>query len=245
MAELDTSLIKDWGFNALAITFFGVVLYSLLRTSAPKNATIAGILAVFCALMGNPDRFETMKFSPLTGFEAKTRELTQTIDDAKEAIRQIRELAVVTAEALIDLRVNSHALLVGVPGRDEFREQDEFKARVIEALKKMRLPQDKLTEVSQSDRNAVMTFYAYAAFRFGRDALPQSEWTEIDNAYNTEAAKQPLSPDQCQALLDSFHIDTAKFAEYLDDYRYYVKTGEQRRPEVWAHRERWGFGLRP
>ena len=184
-----------------------------------------------------------MKLS-LTGIEAQTRELTQTIDDAKEAIRQIRELAVVTAEELIDLRENSNALLVGGPGRDEFREQDEFKARILQVLQKMRLPQEQLVAVAQSDKNVIMNFYAYAAYRFGRDALPQSKWKDIDDAYNTQAAKGPLSPDQCQALLDSFHIDSAKFAEYMEDYRYYVKTGEQRRPEVWAQRESWGFGFR-
>ena len=51
-----------------------------------------------------------------------------------------------------------------------------------------------------------------------------------------------LSPDQCQALLDTFHIDSAKFAEYMEGYRYYVKTGEQRRPEVGTS-ERLGFWI--
>jgi hypothetical protein len=208
-----------------------------------KRAALAAIPAFLLVIAANLDRIESFKASYQSAvIEAKTRELTQTIDDAKEAIRQIRELAVVTAEALIDLRLNSNALLTGAPGRDEFKEQDEFKARVIEALKRMGLPQEKLTEVSQSDRNVVMTFYAYAAYRFGRDALPQSKWNEIDNAYNSQAAKQPLSPDQSEALLDSFHIDSAKFAQYMEDYRYYVRTGEQRRPEVWAKRESWGFG---
>ena len=84
---------------------------------------------MFCAALGNSDRIASLSFH---GFEAQTRELTKTIDDAKGAIRQIRELAVVAAEALIDLRVNSHALLVGAPGLDEYKEQDEFKAKVID-----------------------------------------------------------------------------------------------------------------
>lgn len=125
------------------------------------------------------------------GFETQTRELTKTIDDAKEAIRQIRELAVVTAEELIDLRENSNALLAGGPGRDEFREQDKFTAKILEVLQKMRLPRDQLAAVGQSDKNVIMNFYAYAAYRFGRDALPQSKWKDIDNAYNTQAAKHP------------------------------------------------------
>ena len=208
-----------------------------------KGAALAAIPALLLVISANLDRIESFKASYQSAvIEAKTRELTTTIDDAKEAIRQIRELAVVAAEALIDLRENSHALVADAPGLEEYKEQDEFKAKVIEALKKMSVPPEQLATVAQSDRNVVMSLYAYAAYRFGRNALPQSKWTEIENAYYALAVKQPPSPDQCQALLDSFHIDTAKFAEYMEDFRYYAKTGEQRRPDVWAHRENWGFG---
>jgi hypothetical protein len=68
---------------------------------------------MFCAVLGNPDRIASLKF---LGFETQTRELAKTIDDAKEAIRQIREVAVVTAEALIDLRENSNSLLLSRSG---------------------------------------------------------------------------------------------------------------------------------
>ncbi len=248
--------IKDCSFNGLAITFCGVVLYSLLRKGTPETArlktyvpkttvTVAAILAVVFAVLGNPDRIESLSFSPINGFAAKTRELNKTIDDAKEAIRQIRELAVVSAETLIDLSENSNALLVEGPGQDEYKKQDERKAKILESLRKMGLPMEQVAAVTQWDKNVVMSFYANAAYRFGRDALPQSKWNDIDNAYNTLAAKQPLTPDQCQAFLDSFQIDTTKFADYRDDFRYYIKTGEQRRPEVWARRGSWGFGNLP
>jgi hypothetical protein len=133
---LDTSSISTWDwisivFNGLAIIFFAIVIYSLLpsKSQAPKRSAVSAvILAMFCAVLGNPDRIASLKF---LGFETQTRELTKTIDDAKEAIRQIRELAVVTAEELIDLRENSNALLAGGAGRDEFREQDEFKAKIL------------------------------------------------------------------------------------------------------------------
>jgi hypothetical protein len=193
-------------------------------------------------VLGNPDRIASLKF---LGFETQTRELTKTIDDAKEAIGQIRQLAVVTAEALIDLRENSNALLVNGFARDEYREQDEFKANIIEVLKRLQLPQEQLAAVTQSDKNVVLNFYARAAYRFGRNELPQGKWNDIDKAYSELLAKQRITPDQCQKLLDSFHIDAGKFSDYMDDFRYYVKTGEQRRPEEWANREIWGFGNLP
>jgi hypothetical protein len=243
---MNWDLIKDSAFNGLAFIFVLIIIYSLIPTKAQdKKKTVsvsAVILAIFFAVLGNPDRIASLK---IWGFETQTRELTRTIDDAKEAIRQIRELAVAAATALIRLRENSHALLASGPGQDEYNEQDEFKETMIGALKKMGLPQEQLSAVIRSDRDVVLNFYANAAYRFGRNALPQSKWNDIDSAYYHQAAKQPLSPDECQALLDSFHIDVAKFADYMDDFRYYVKTGEQRRPEVWAHRETWGFGNLP
>jgi hypothetical protein len=116
---------------------------------------------------------------------------------------------------------------------------------VIEVLKKMQLPQEQLNAVTQSDKNVVINFYARAAYRFGRDQLPQSKWNDIDGAYRVLLTNQPVTPEQCQKLLDSFHIDTDKFSDDMDDFRYYARTGEQRRPEVWARRESWGFGNLP
>ena len=59
--------IKDCGFNALALIFFIVAIYLLLWRLPLRNATAALIAAAFCALMGNPDRFQ-MKISLLTGY---------------------------------------------------------------------------------------------------------------------------------------------------------------------------------
>jgi hypothetical protein len=64
-----TKSIRDWGFNALALIFFVVGLYSLLWMQPFRNATAALIAAAFCALMGNPNRFQ-IKFSLLTGYRS-------------------------------------------------------------------------------------------------------------------------------------------------------------------------------
>ena len=104
-----------------------------------KRAALAAIPALLLVISANLDRIESFKASYQSAvIETKTRELTQTIDDANEAIRQIRELAAVTAEALIDLRVNSHALIVD--GVDIYKEYDDFKSKLIGSLKKMKLP---------------------------------------------------------------------------------------------------------
>jgi hypothetical protein len=79
--------IKDWGFNALALTFFVVGVYSLLWTHPFRNATAALIAAAFCALMGNPDRFQ-MKFSLLTGYRTAVPESDPASRDEQAAVSE-------------------------------------------------------------------------------------------------------------------------------------------------------------
>jgi hypothetical protein len=50
---------------------------------------------------------------------------------------------------------------------------------------------------------------------------------------------RPPTPDECEALLKRFGITSPEKWELLKDYRFYVSTGEQRRPEVWANRDNW------
>jgi hypothetical protein len=79
--------IKDWGFNALALTFFVVGVYSILWTQPFRNATAALIAAAFCALMGNPDRFQ-MKFSLLTGYPSGGPQSDPASTDEQAAVSE-------------------------------------------------------------------------------------------------------------------------------------------------------------
>jgi hypothetical protein len=74
---MDSSKILDWGFNGCALVLFCIVVYLIARKEkALCRATATGLLFVFCALMGNPDRFETFKFS-YSGVEATARDVIQ------------------------------------------------------------------------------------------------------------------------------------------------------------------------
>jgi hypothetical protein len=131
------------------------------------------------------------------------------------------------------------------PGKDEYQEQDAFKAKMLDALKAMKIPEDQLKRVALSDHDSVLGFYAYAAYRFGRAKLPPDKWNEFEAAYYDIVkvqAPKPLSPDQCEKLLQRFHVDTTQFDSYMSDFQHYSATGEQRRPDVWAQRSSWGFG---
>jgi len=151
-----------------------------------KAAALASIPAGLMVISANFERLASLKVSSST-IEATMRDLNTTVDQAKVILAQLRSLAVITAESLIDLRLHSNAIVASSPSRDEFVEQDAFKSRVIQSLQPLGLSQDQMTQVRRSDRNVVLEFYAYAAYRFGRDALPETHWGDFDQAYQGAA----------------------------------------------------------
>jgi len=201
-----------------------------------KIAALACVPAAMILLFANLDRVDSFKVGA-SSIEAK---LTQKITDAQRIIDQMRHLAVNTAKSLIQLRENSNALVTSL----DFPAEDAYKATVLQSLKDMDLSADVIKEVEQSDSNVVIAFYAYAAFRFASDGfLPdEKKRREFDTAYVALSDSQKHSPDELEALYNRFHVDGTKFASYMEDFRYYVANKEQRRKDVWARRETWGYG---
>jgi hypothetical protein len=232
-------------FLLAALVLFAVAGVGLFWRARAALACVPAALLVFFA---NLDRIEHFKASfPGSTIEAQTRELGATLGEAKATLAQLRALTIATAESLIDLKENSHYLLTQSAG-DQFVEQDAFKGKLLQMLKQTGMPEDQINDVEQSDRNTVMTFYAYAAYRYARNTLPNTSWREFDRAYYDLIKATPngaLSPDQTLQLFKTFRVEPGKFTEYIEDFRYYVKTGKQRRPDVWAHRGSWAYGELP
>jgi hypothetical protein len=124
-----SNLIKDWGFNALALIFFVVALYSLLWTKAAANATVALIAGVFCALMGNPDRFQIMKFAPLTGIETQARAAVQQV---QVSLEQLQKLAATLAEGSLNDLAFSGNIFTGMSTAQKFRIRDQIVERLLD-----------------------------------------------------------------------------------------------------------------
>ena len=205
-----------------------------------SRSALAFIGGGLLVLAGNFDRVErfTATFAS-SKIDAKLAVLNSTIDSANASLIQLRQLAVNTAKALIQLREGSNAILASGAG-DQYQEEDAYKATLLNNLRNMGVSAAQLADVAHSDSKIVMTFYANAVYRFGRDTLPETQWGSFDRAYGRIV--QPATPDEMEKLLAKFHIQPVGFSEYMEDYRYYTKTLEQRRPLVWAKRSTWGFG---
>ncbi|MGC8478104.1 MAG: hypothetical protein ACP5NP_17270 [Acetobacteraceae bacterium] len=233
--EVSRWVLTGIGILMLCVAGFGAIW--------KRHLVLVTIPAMGCLIAANIGSISSFKISPSV-VEAKMQTLTATVVDARRTLRQIQQLAVLTAKSLIQLREGSNALLVDDAG-DEFQEQDQFKEKIVNALKGMDLPPAQIRAVENSDRQIVLSFYANAIYRFGLSQLPRGEAGKFEKDWEmllTSARPTAPSPDQCVKLLEKYHIDSDSFSPYIRDYSYYRKTGDQRRPDVWARREQWGFG---
>lgn len=227
---------------AFEIAGLAVLVSASIACFWRKRSAFAFIGGFLLVVFANPDRVQSLTASVSSArVEAKLRDLGSTINSAKAVLDQLKALAVNTAKSLIQLREGQNAILASSQ-TDEYKAQDAYKASLLQNLRNMGVSPADIKEVAQSDSNIVLAFYANAAYRWARDSLPQSQWRAFDSAYSR--IEEPASPDEINKLLNDFRVGTPGFSSYMDDYRYYAKTLEQRRPLVWASRSAWGFGQR-
>jgi len=226
-------IVKDIVFNALAILFFGAVLYSVWAQS-PGSGTVAVFAAVFCTLMGNADRFETVKFS-LTGVETKAREVLRQAEVTQKAFQK---LAAMTGELLIDL----NAAQGRFAGSGEGEARDARKSRLLESLGDIGLSKQDLAKVADSDKAWNIIDYANGILTSAGRKIPddrRGQWQAALAPIMADGNFRSATPEKLRDLLAEFAALDTDQAELIDDYRHYLKTGEQRRPDIWMQRYKW------
>lgn len=221
----------------MALALFG--LAAVLLVSDAKRGAIASLCAVACAFFGNIDRIVSFRASP-TGFEAKMREVTEVVDEAKATLKSLHTVAAMAGAILIDL----NAGMGRWGGGTTLAMKDARRERILAALKDVGLAPDLLAEVSVADREWVKIDYVlgiFANWPRDRKLSPDEDavWLDFSKPWRgTEAAEWP-SPDECGAFMDKLNINDPGSRELLQDYRNYMKKGKHRRPDVWRDRASW------
>lgn len=239
MENMDNfSLIKNILFIALAISVTVFILCKIDEITAPKLLTLCVFSLFLFLISGIAD-----KITEISGLGINAK-LERKIEEADEILNQLREFAIENAKQLIMLKLDSDNITVG--DSDPRAKDDAFKAQVIQSLRKMGIPENRIKEVEHVDRDLVLDFYSHAVFRYGRDLLPNTDWEKYDADYYKLKKDNPPSPspDQMQAFLGSYKINISDFSSHMEDFIYYFKNTEQRRPDVWAKRGDWGYGKR-
>jgi hypothetical protein len=213
------------GLGLLAL--IGYVLYRDPRRIGGSAVALGAAALSFS--FGNIDKIESLTASA-SGFNVKTREVQTVINDAKDTIGLLRKLAVATA----GLQVKMLAAEGRLQGPASLLGKDAQKEELLRELKSIGLTDEELAKVSAADSPWVKWDYVIAILQPVNYNTDKAEIAAYTKAYNRFT--NPLSPEECEEVLNEFHANTEQTKALIDDYTYYLRFGKQRRPEVWSQR---------
>lgn len=193
---------------------------------------VAGLVASLALLViANLDRVSEFKASA-GGIEARTREV---VNRAESAIAELRILALHIAEVSLFLAMRQ--------GRwDGFSDEElkNLKLSVLSNLERLGIPEEQ-RKLALKEWHRVVEF-DYAHYILGsqvpEDASPadMALWTSLREGGISGCP----APDKLHRFLTENGFMSAERADYLEDYRYYIKEQEHKRPDVWHNRTHWG-----
>jgi hypothetical protein len=202
------------------------MLWLLLRGDW-KRAFLALIGAGICAFFSDADDLASFKLSA-TGFETHAKTV---VAEAELATNDIRKVAVAAAEATVSIDGRAN---FGVDGTlmPPAAVRDERKKQILSVLRSLKVSNDDIGLVEAADRQGVMETYETAIWQRA-DKLVKTP-TEILNMSSGR-----VDPEKVDAFMKSNNFKDQVLADLNEDYREYIKTGKQRRPDFWAARDTW------
>jgi hypothetical protein len=231
MTQTSAASWIDLVFDALSLIFFLATLYLVwinaknIKDARAGNTVVTALLAVFCALMGNPDRFQTIKFSPLTGIETEAR---KTIEQAQVTLAQLQNLGSVMGQFMIEADA-ARGRWGDAPSPAEHA---ALRERILGLLKSIDLPEQELSKVPASDRKWGIVDHVIGILHSAGSQVPQDkkdEWNSI-YAQHTQGGVEKyveLTPDRLEELLEKFDVLNDHEKSLIADYRDYLKTGTE------------------
>jgi hypothetical protein len=227
-------------FSLMSAMFFvtaGFIIIFSQEWSATGRAGVSFLCAFSCALVGNLDKFESVKAS-ISGFEAKTREMARAVDEARVALQEFHVLAEMTGSVLIELMTGE-----GRAGGGPSDHKDARRSRIVDALTAIGLTPEAIKRVDRSDDFWVKIDYSLGIINgIQKSALCsdklKTEAKDMIRRWNDEDFRP--TPDDFTRTLESGVCSDASILDLAQDYRYFVENGEHRRPAVWRDRHSWG-----
>jgi hypothetical protein len=226
------TMVPSVVFDAFGLAVIVATIVFVFRNPTLPGAGAAGIMALMafaCLFVGSIDRIETFKAS-VSGIEAKTREVQQVLDSAKATVSSLNQLAKDIVAIEVDLIAGANRI------EADSKHKDALKVDLLRKLKALGLDENSVKEVGSADKSYVIFDYATAVLQELNTPSDKDKRAAYTRVFTNGP---PPTPDESEALLRQFGITNPEKWELLKDYRVYVTTGEQRRPEVWANRDNW------
>jgi hypothetical protein len=198
------------------------------------KATIAGALLL---LLGNLGKLDEFSLGLTSGIKAKMRkaikEAQDSAEEARATIDQLRQIAVPLAKAAMVQIYRGDRL--GESYSDESREQ--AKDELLQVLNDINVPEKDVAQILE-----------IAHMMHCRDYI--GLWTKLIDEQHREIFNKEFkeqleaawpdgpspTPEDLEKIVNQAGPQNAKAAEVLEDYRYYMKHREHRRPDIWRHR---------
>jgi hypothetical protein len=212
-------------FDLIALTCFIILVYSLLRQRVNHSGLVTmAVLFVFSALMGNPDRFQTMKFS-LTGVETTARE---TIKQVQVTLDKLQKIEVAFAKANLSQLALSGQLLIGLNTEEKFAIRDKIIANLEE------------TGVSGNDildaQQIWIDIYAAMSLDHIDGKLEQitkdSNMAKDIDSLPMEPSRRLPSPEAIEQFVSSRSVNNAEVSDLIAEYKSMWTTGSMKNPSI-------------
>lgn len=215
------------------VTLIVCVYFGVSRNYQPMWATFLafGILLFFAHIESLAEFTINM-----SGFTAKTRKL---FEEAQSTVKELKSLAKIMASTTLGLVKRT-----GRWGGYSYDEKEEIKESTLNVLHEIGIPEEEIEEVVKKSKWHEFVEFDFAlAILGGSKAWPpdlpqnlQEEWSKSRRKFGFNNIAKPADLTK---ILDKYGLLSDEAKELITDYEYYIKHRKQRRPEVWAKREKW------
>jgi hypothetical protein len=222
--------------NILTLIALLVLGFSLWSGKLAMHGLMMVAFLSFLALLffANLDRISEFKAGK-SGFEAKTREVTKVVEEAKSTIKELQLLSKIVAMAALSLVKRT-----GRIGGYSDEEEETIKESILKVLHQLGIPDEERKELLHEWHKFVR--FDYAHYILGGPTI-LSNLTPEQRAQEEKLRHGGLdnipSPEELTQFLGECGLLSPEVKELIDDYRYYIKCQEHRRPEVWKNRKKW------
>lgn len=215
------------GFNwyifvpSFLFLFCGAVYFG--NKGQPAQMGLAIVAGAIGMAFSSLDKFEFFKGA---GFEAKTREFKQAVDEGKIILDKLRKITLFTCESVLTQEVAS-----GRMGKNE------------ELAKKTRNDIENILKDINATEDEENTVRKYTIFDFYHHILESTipsgvkpEQVKEWQALRELGIENPADPQSLREFLKDCGFLSEEKEEQLKDYEHYLVNFEHRRPDEWKKR---------
>jgi hypothetical protein len=215
-----------WAYYTFAFIFVGIG-YALGFMERDVLVMPSFASALVCVVLANIGRIKSFKAA---GIEA-------VLNETKAAIRESRDLAMISSKMLLSLVQRAGRL-----GGYSDSEKQDIEKSVNKVLNQFDATPEERAEVYKNWHELICFDYAHGLLgghtvpaKAEQDADLQAEWKSL----RRRPLGNPASPEEIHEFLSKYGYLNEENIELLKDYSHYIENHKHRRPEVWADRERW------